>query len=221
MEEIWKDIKGYEGYYMISSYGNVKSLKRVVVRNNNSPLLVEEKILKCTKAKNGYIYVSLRNNGIKKMCLVHRLVAEAFIPNPDNLPFINHKDEKPSNNCVSNLEWCTQKHNMNWGTVKERISETHKGMKQTEETINKRVSKLIGHNVSEITRNKIGNANRNGKCSKSVLQYDLDGNLIAEFPSTMEVERKLGFLNSNIGLCCRGKYKQAYGYIWKYKESVA
>lgn len=209
MEEIWKDIKEYENLYQVSNIGRVKSL--------NYNHTGREEILKCTKAKNGYIYIDFK----RKKYLVHRLVAQAFIPNPFGFPYINHKDENPSNNCVSNLEWCTQKHNMNWGTVKERISETHRGMKQTEETINKRVSKLIGHNVSEITRNKIGNANRNGKCSKPVLQYDLDGNLIAEFPSTMEIERKLGFLNSNIGLCCRGKYKQAYGYKWRYKESVA
>jgi hypothetical protein len=104
MYEIWKDIKEYEGKYQVSNLGNVRSL------NYNKTNTV--KLLKTYTNKNKYVYVTLGQNNTYR---VHRLVAEAFIPNPDNLPYINHKDENPSNNHVDNLEWCTQKYNVNYG----------------------------------------------------------------------------------------------------------
>ena len=101
MEEIWKDIKGYEGLYQVSNLGRVKSLK-----------FGKERILKPGRKKIGYLIVLLYdNNGICKWFRIHRLVAEAFIPNPNNLPEVNHKDEDKSNNRVSNLEWCTRQYN--------------------------------------------------------------------------------------------------------------
>lgn len=104
--EIWKDIEGYNGYYQVSNHGNVKSLKGNV-----------ERILKISK-HSGYPIVTLSKNCICKTFLVHRLVAEAFIPNPDNLPIINHKDNSRDNNVASNLEWCTQKYNVNYSKHK-------------------------------------------------------------------------------------------------------
>ena len=209
MEEIWKDIKGYEGLYQVSNLGRVKSLKRVVVRNNNRPLLVEEKILKPHILKKGkYLRIGLTKNGIRKMYLVHRLVSEAFIPNPNNYQQVNHKDENTSNNCVSNLEYCDVLYNNNYGTRNKRISEKHKGVLFSEEH-KKKLSKAL--------------TNRSDK-SKPVLQIDKNTNeIIAEFPSAAEAGRQLGFqTNGHISECCKGKYKQAYGYIWRYKEeSVA
>lgn len=110
-KEIWKDILGYEGLYQVSNFGRVKSLK-----------FGKERILKLIKDKDGYFIVNLYKNKKIKSFRVHRLVAEAFIDNPDNLPQVNHKDENPSNNVVSNLEWCNAKYNINFGTRSKKVS---------------------------------------------------------------------------------------------------
>lgn len=110
--EIWKDIKDYEGLYQVSNLGRVKSLDRI--DSNKHP--IKERLLKCGKVDGGYLAVALCKNGKYKTFLIHRLVAQAFIPNPNNLPQVNHKDENKHNNCVQNLEWCDQKYNNNYGT---------------------------------------------------------------------------------------------------------
>ena len=103
MEEVWKPIKGYEGLYEVSNTGKVKSLH---YRNSS---LQKNLVPKCNNS--GRLWVQLHNSSTAKQYLVHRLVAEAFIPNPDGYPQINHIDENPKNNCVENLEWCTGKQN--------------------------------------------------------------------------------------------------------------
>ena len=102
--EIWKPVKGYEGFYEVSSYGNVRSLSwsRTGIAKN----------MYLKKHNRGYLQVELANRDSKKMFLVHRLVAEAFIPNPNGLPLINHINEDKCDNRVENLEWCTQSINM-------------------------------------------------------------------------------------------------------------
>ena len=111
MEE-WKDISGYEGLYQVSNHGRVKSFRRK-----------EPHLLSTCVGKHGYRVVLLYNgNGQRKNERVHRLVAQAFIPNPNGYPYINHKDEDRTNNHVDNLEWCTAEYNINYGTCKERIS---------------------------------------------------------------------------------------------------
>lgn len=172
--EVWKDIQGYEGLYQISNKGRVKNFKT-------------NRILTVHQQPNGYSYITLHKEGKPKTFRIHRLVAQAFIPNPNNLPCINHKNEIKTDNRVENLEFCTNKYNSNYGTAKERA-----------------------------TKKRI-----NGKKSFEVLQFDLKGNFIKEWQSTMEVERATGFYNNNISKCCRGGYKQAYGYIWKYKKGAA
>ena len=122
MEE-WKDIKGYEGLYQISNLGRVKSLSRIDSRGHK----LNEKILKPKIRGYGYKAVMLSKNNIHKLYYIHRLVAEAFIPNPDNLPCVNHIDENKNNNCIENLEWCTRKYNTNYGTRSKRQSEKMKG----------------------------------------------------------------------------------------------
>ena len=111
MTENWKDIVGYEGLYQVSDKGSVKSIG-----------YGKERILSPGKLQNGYLRVNLCKNGEKKNLLVHRLVAQAFIPNPDNLPEVNHKDEDKENNSVQNLEWCDGKYNINYGTRNQRVS---------------------------------------------------------------------------------------------------
>jgi len=114
MEE-WRDIAGYEGLYQISNIGRVKSLDRIIDEKHH----VKERIMKPYKTR-GYYSVHLSKDNIKKAFLVHRLVAGAFIENPNNLPYINHKDEGRTNNCVDNLEWCTKLENNIYGTKIER-----------------------------------------------------------------------------------------------------
>ena len=111
MDEIWRDIDGYEGLYQISNKGRVKSLY------NGS-----ERILRPRDNGKGYLRVNLTKENTSKHIRVHRLVARTFIPNPDNLPEINHRDENKKNNCVENLEWCDRVYNVNYGTRNERIS---------------------------------------------------------------------------------------------------
>lgn len=114
--EEWRDIKGWEGQYLVSNLGNVKTL--IGYRCEKG------RIMKLHTKKEGYLTVGLKIAYKKqKQCYVHRLVAEAFIPNPDNLPEVNHKDEDKTNNRVDNLEWCTAKYNMNYGTAKNRRAE--------------------------------------------------------------------------------------------------
>lgn len=118
MEE-WRDIKGYEGKYQVSNLGRVKSLN---YRGNTN----KEHILKPKKVRNGYNQVQLYKNGIGIFYSIHRLVAEIFIPNPNNYPQVNHKDENKINNKVENLEWCTQKYNNNYGSHNKRAGDSRK-----------------------------------------------------------------------------------------------
>lgn len=122
MEE-WKDCKGFESFYQVSNEGRVRSMavwshKYQKVLKRKTPHLNS-----IETTKDGYKRVLLCSYGVHHHCAVHRLVAQAFIENPHNLPCINHKDENPSNNCVDNLEWCTYKYNSNYGTLPKRISE--------------------------------------------------------------------------------------------------
>lgn len=106
-----KDIEGYEGRYMVSDQGQVYNVKR-------------KQFMSLQDDGRGYLFTGLSKNGKRKFYKVHRLVAQAFIPNPDNLPEVNHKDENKHNNCVDNLEWCDVKYNRNYGTRNERIKNT-------------------------------------------------------------------------------------------------
>lgn len=192
-EEIWKDIAGYEGKYQVSNLGRLKRLSFIDGSNHHLP----ERIKKTIISPNGYVRSALLKDGKMRNVLIHRLVAEAFLPNPQNLPCVNHKDEVKTNNFVfvnengtvdydkSNLEWCTWKYNNGYGTKRERLSI----------------------------------AMTNGHTSKAVQQFSKDGVLIREYPSIAEASRQTGFHRVNIELCCNGKQKQSNGYIWKLKNS--
>ena len=129
MNEEWRDIPGYEGLYQVSNLGRVKSLEKIDARGWHR----KEKILVQIDNMHGYYQLMLYKNKNKKKISVHRLVALAFIPNPNNYPCVNHKDENPSNNCIENLEWCDDFENR---------THAHKnGLRKMEEII-ERISKL-------------------------------------------------------------------------------
>ena len=115
--EIWKSIAGYERIYEVSDLGRVRSL--------NFHREGRTKVLKPGKDRYGYLYVILCKDGIHKHMKVHRLVAQAFLPNPNGLEMVNHRDEVPTNNAVSNLEWCTASYNNNYGTHNQRVAEAN------------------------------------------------------------------------------------------------
>lgn len=188
--EIWKDIAGYEGLYQISNLGNVKSLARYK-QNHNKLQKVEERILKPNITNKGYYYVMLNKNGKQKHKMIHILIAQAFIPNPNNYPIVNHKDGNKLNINIRNLEWSSYSHN------------------------NKEAYRL-GLRIAPTT-NKLGYDNWK---SKPIYQYDLDGNFIREWACSLEVKRQLNINPSNITSCCRGERNKAGGYIWKYKSEV-
>lgn len=189
--EIWKDIEGYEGLYQVSNLGRVKRVRSGRIRT--------QKI-----AKNGYCQVNLSKNNQVNFYLVHRLVANAFIPNPNNLPQVNHKDENKTNNHIENLEWCTQSYNNLWGTGTERQNYSrHKNDPQG-----------LSWKKALKTRDKNNNVNS----SKRVCQYSLVGNLITVFNSISETSRKLGINVADISNCCNGKRKTAKGYKFVYER---
>lgn len=174
MKEIWKDIKGYDGLYQVSNTGRVRS----------SNGIMKSRVSGC------YPRIKLCNNGASEHLFVHRLVAEAFIPNPENKSQVNHKDGNKLNNVVSNLEWVTPSEN---------AIHSHR---------------VLGHKAYNPCLGKFGDKHWN---SKIVLQIK-DGTIVGKFFGACEAQRKTKINNSGICMVCRGKRQSAGGYQWKYKE---
>lgn len=183
LREIWATIRNYNDLYQVSNLGNVRTL--------NYKRTGEVRILRPgIQKRTGYLSVTLNKNGTQKTKPVHRLVAEAFIPNPNNYKIINHIDGNKANNNVTNLEWCTHSHN------------------------NKHAYNLGLKKVTE-------NQRKAGKMkAKAVIQYDLDGNYIKRWKSQAEAAQTLNINQRNISSCCRGKYKNAGGYIWRIADTL-
>lgn len=187
MEEIWKDIAGYEGYYQISNLGNVKSLSRVVGKSNGKNYRVTEKLRKSFLNGNGYPMVSLAKGSIVNV-FVHRLLAEAFIPNPENKPQVNHKDSNKTNYSIENLEWVTNKEN-----AQHHARSSH--------------FKPPG----------LGRTGRKHQSSRPVIRLDLNGKLIKCYESIHLAAKDLGTTTSNICSCLKGRYQTHLGSKWEYE----
>lgn len=202
--EIWKPVGGYEGLYEVSNFGRIKSLN---CYNYKYP-----RIMKLGKRTDGYLCVGLSKNNQTKTKSVHRLVAEAFIPNPDNLEMVNHKDENKTNNNVDNLEWCTRAYNQLYsiGLHPERKQLFADNFK----------------NPSPYTEKGVPH-----KYKQNVAITDEQGNLIRVFGNASEAGKILGLNSGNIVKVCksnaipdRNKYRQkgrkrkAGGYIFEFIE---
>ena len=180
MEEVWKDIEGYEGLYQISNLGNVKSMN---YRGQGY-----EKNLTPKKNNYGRLWVELRKDGEKKQFLIHRLVGFAFIPNPDNLPQINHMDENPQNNCVDNLEWCTGLYNVRY------YFERHPGVARERKTPLRRKRKI----------------------DKPIAQMSITGEAIKIWRDVSTIVHETGYSQWSITQCCDNNRHTAYGFKWQY-----
>lgn len=180
MDEVWKDIPSYEGYYQVSNLGRIKRLPRHKPTDKRK---THNNIRKPRLAENGYFRINLSKDNSVKWFGIHRLVALAFIPNPDKLPVINHKDENKQNNRVDNLEWCTHQYNREYGTARERQQKTRAANPN-----DKTVRKLVGE-----------------KNSKAILQYSLSGKMIARYNSLSEASVATGVHISTIIRQCKGR----------------
>lgn len=182
-------IPSYSNLYTIDEHGNVWS--------NRKRKFITQRISNC-----GYKIVQLWREGKCKSITVHRLMALTFLPNPNQLPCVNHKDENKLNNNVENLEWCTYQYNINYGGCIERIKKSNQ------------------KNYCSEKRKEIARTN-GAKTSKKVKQFTKEGSFIAEYPSAKEASRQTKLNHSHILECCNGKrYKTVGGYIWKFTERV-
>ena len=134
--EIWKDVKGYEGYYEVSNIGNVRSVDRMVKHSKGGLRIYKGKTLVPCLSVDGYRLVHLSKLNVSEMKRVNRLVAEAFIPNPDSLPQVNHLDENKLNNRVDNLEWTTHKENTRYSVARPVIATLPNGNEEYYPSIN-------------------------------------------------------------------------------------
>lgn len=208
MEEIWKDIEGYEGLYQVSNQGRVKSLERDYVAGNGGIRHIEEHYLQQTKTQKGYLRVTLLKNGARSSKQVHRLVAETFIPNPENKPQVDHIDGNKQSNVVSNLRFATNRENSNNPNTVYKNHHPH-----TEAWKQKMSTKMKG----KISRNCIEAAQK--LHYKKVEQYNKSGCLIKTYNSLTEASTSCGVTISAItnsikrnGTCC--------GYYWKLSLSA-
>lgn len=241
--EIWKDIKDYEGYYQISTFGRIKSLSREKIMPNGTICFTKERILKPSCNKGGYYSINLYKNGERINHFVHRLVAKTFIPNLNNLPEVNHiKEFEKFNNCIENLEWCDKIYNNNYGTKKERQGNNN-SKKVYQYNIEGNLIKVwitakereeAGYSYWGVSGSCTGKSiTYNGfiwsyeektkedilelmKYKRKIIQKTLDNKIIKIWNNLEEISKEFKISVSAISKCCLGKNKTSCGYKWEY-----
>lgn len=193
MEEIWKDIPGYNGRYQASTLGRIRSTDRLVEKSNGLKEFYKGRVLKASLVPSGYLYVGIAEEQNKfRSRRVHRLIAETFIPNPLNLPEINHKNEDKTDNKVENLEWCSREYNSQYGHRIEKYSKANIN--------NPALSKEV--NQYDLKGNYIRSFPSAAEAARFLGKDSVAAN--------------------RIGQCCRGLYQKgnsAYGYLWRFATS--
>ena len=234
--EEWRPVVGYEGFYEVSDWGNVRSLDRTFVNSIGCRRFYRGRTIKKVLNFEGYHIVTLSKPGETCQGKVHRLVAEAFIPNPENKKEVGHLKtldnglEDRTANEAWNLAWMTREENGNYGTIGERLSEGKKGdtnpMKRPE------VAAKVAEKQRENGKRRFledpeaffERMNRNRKAADEkhkikVNQYNKTGEFIKTWASAADAERELHIQHSNIAACCKGKVKSAGGFKWEYYEN--
>ena len=217
MEEIWKPIKGYEGIYEVSSLGRVRSLARYIQiqdpRGSHMRKL-HGRILTPHKMTNGYLGIRLSQDGKEENLLIHRLVALAFVSGYRDGLITNHKDRDRANNRADNLEWVTyQENNRYMDAHIKRGQVRHKKFVIQQMLHPKPPKPKVSREVHAL------HISENNAKNMAVLQYDKDGNFIAEYRSQSEAARNVGLKSgSSITMVLSGMKKTAAGYYWKKKE---
>lgn len=194
--EIWKDVKGYEGFYQVSNTGRVKSLDRTIYFSDGRIRKYAGQILnRNSKTSSGYKQCILKVNGISKYAYIHRLVAETFIENPKNKREVNHINGNKDDNRVENLEWVTASEN-DYHAVKSGL----RFPSEKQKAIASYYGKLNGKPVIQLTRT---------------------GDTVCRYGSASEADRAMGFKLGSVGEACRGKCKTRGGFVWKYEVATA
>lgn len=222
-DEIWKEIQGFEGLYAVSNRGRVKNLKT-------------GKVLKYVIDNMGYAFVTLyKANSKPKNIKVHKLVVKTFIPNPDNLPQINHIDENKWNNNVSNLEWCTASQNQRHSAHQRscRINQlTLDGQFIRQWESSHQIGRELGYNQSYIIQSckrkrkqaygykwEYADPEQQRKLNRPVAALTKDGELVSEYKSAAEASRCLKISATQIYYCLNGTYKSTHGLRFIYIDN--
>lgn len=191
--EHWKDIKGYEGLYQVSDLGRIKSLERTFRsgKNHLNVMTYPSRVIKNKRYKSGYLYIVLSKNGVPKKFKIHRLVAQAFCPNPDGKPCVDHINTKRDDNRAENLRWVDNITNQN-NPISIRLR----------------------------SRNKMGDLNPMKKRQKPIVQIDpATGRVIGEFSGAKAAARELGLDSGNISRVCNGQREKYRGFVFRFKEN--
>lgn len=240
MEEEWKDIKGYEGYYQVSNLGRVASIPRTITGKNGATYFVDGKILSATDNGHGYKTVMLNKDSKRKRLYVHRLVAESFLPNPNHLKEVNHINEIRDDNRLENLEWISTYDNRVYGNRLKKVAEALatpvkqydlKGQYIQSFSSIKEASRKTG--IADVTIGKCVNNSaisaggfiwrslddenitllKNNKF-RSVDQYDLSGNYLNTYETIKSASESVGSTYSTIVNSCNNIGKKAGGFYW-------
>ena len=209
--EVWKDIDDYEGLYQVSNLGRIKRIYPY------------EHLISNSKNSKGYYTVGLTKNNIRKNKMVHRLVAKAFILNPDNKKEVDHININRTDNRVENLKWVTHKENCNNPISKINYSNTRKGKtvyvytNEQRKAVSERMKGFKHSENSKLLMSYNRKGSKNSRALK-VIQYSLNNEFIKEWEYIKQASEELGVCYSSIINCCKGKRKTAGGFIWKYQN---